>query len=130
MADTVQAILFHYWLPAFAFTLIIEAPFYVLIGKGGLPEGAHLSIPRLALAGAAGTCLTHPLLWFVWPRVVSGDYSLYVISGELLVSVVEAGLFFALARPVRLSRAVAASFIANAVSYGGGLALRAAGVWG
>jgi hypothetical protein len=85
----------------------------------------------------ACSCLTHPLLWFVWPRVVPTSYAAYVVSGELLVCAVESAVFFALAggldrrrdaARLPLSLAIAASFLANATSYGLWLALRAAGL--
>jgi hypothetical protein len=110
-----------YWLSAFAFTQAVEIPIWTLLGRAAVPAW------RAALAGAACTCLTHPILWFVWPRVVH-DYGAYIASGELLVAAVETAVFYALARPVTLFRAVAASFLANAASYGGGLLLRATGV--
>ncbi|MDD5307731.1 MAG: hypothetical protein PHU25_10465 [Deltaproteobacteria bacterium] len=111
---------FPYWLKAFLFTQGVEIPIWTLLARGAVPAW------RAALAGAACTCLTHPLLWFVWPRVVH-DYGAYIASGELLVAAIESAVFFVLARPVTFSRAVAASFLANAASYGGGLLLRSVG---
>jgi len=107
-------IYFHYWLKSFIFTLIIEAPFYVLLGRKAVPWW------RALLAGAACSCVTHPALWFLWPRVIH-VYKLYILSGEILVCIIETFIFYALARPIKLSRAVAASFIANAASYGLGV---------
>jgi hypothetical protein len=121
MDSSVFLIVFPYWLKAFAFTQAIEIPIWTMLGRRAVPWW------RAALAGAACTCLTHPLLWFVWPRVVHG-YGAYIASGELLVAAIETAVFWALARPVALPRAVAASFLANAASYGGGLLLRAAGL--
>ena len=105
------------WLLAFLLSLAVEAPLYVLVSRG------RCAWPRAALAGAAGTCLTHPLLWFVWVRLVS-DYATYIISGEILVALIETVVFWRLAR-VDLRTAVAASFLANAASVLVGLALRA-----
>ena len=119
--------IFPLWIRAFALTLAVEVPLFVLIGRLWTQGDERVSIKRLALAGAAGTCVTHPLLWFAWPLVIS-DYDTYILTGELIVATVESFTFFALARRVRLSRAVAASFLANAASYGGGLALRALGL--
>ena len=118
------------WLHAFVFTLVVEVPVFVLVVRGTVPAW------RAALAGAAGSFLTHPLLWFVWPRVIRHDYAAYIVSGELIVSVVETFTFFLLAggldrakaslanaaaaRRLTLVQAVAASFLANAASYGGG----------
>jgi hypothetical protein len=120
-----------FWLEAFAFTLVVEIPLFVAVARLGAAGAGGRRAPlwRLALAGAAGTVLTHPLLWFVWPRVVH-DYTAYIASGELLIAAIESATFFALARPITLARAIAASFIANAASFGLGVALRAAGLLG
>ena len=121
-AETLQ-IVFDHWSRSFLITLVIEVPIFALIVRRQVP------LWRGALAGAAGSCLTHPLLWFAWPFVVH-DYTLYILSGELIVATVESLTFFALARPIPLTRAIAASFIANAASFGGGILLRLLGVIG
>jgi hypothetical protein len=120
-----------YWFQAFAFTLVVEIPLFIAVARLGRGAGGGPRAPvwRLALAGAAGTCLTHPLLWFAWPLVVH-DYALYIASGEILIAVIESATFFALARPIPLPRAIAASFVANGASYGLGILLRAWGVMG
>jgi len=120
MSVTVS-LLFLMWVRSFVFTLAAEVPVYVLLVWKKVP------LWRAVVAGMAGTCLTHPLLWFVWPKVVS-DYTVYIVTGEILVAVIETLVFWIIARPVFFSRAVAASFIANAVSYGLGMLLRALGV--
>jgi hypothetical protein len=105
-------------------TLLVEVPVFVSIGR--LLEAKRMGrapIWRLALAGAAGTCLTHPLLWFAWPHLFRG-YTPYIVSGELMVAAIESATFFALARPIRVSTAVAASFLANGASFAVGLLLR------
>ena len=102
----------------------------------------HIGGARAAMAGAVGSCLTHPLLWFVWPGVIRallGDsgggvsgvspYVVYLVSGELLVALIESATFWgaarALGRPMPWTLAVAASFLANAASFGGGQLVRA-----
>ncbi|MCZ7587234.1 MAG: hypothetical protein M5R36_29985 [Deltaproteobacteria bacterium] len=82
-------------------------------------------MPARRAAAAAVVCstVTHPLLIYVWPRFFT-HRTPYIVSGELIVCVVEALIFFALARPIPWWRAVAASFIANAVSYGAGVLTR------
>ena len=102
---------FFLWLRSFLFTLAVEIPVYVVVSRG------QVRPRKAALAGALCSCVTHPLLWFVW-REFFTDYKTYVISGELLVGVVESLIFFAVARPVTLPRAISASFLANAASYG------------
>jgi len=110
------------WFRSFLFTQAVEIPIYVAFGWGRVP------LWRAALAGAACSCLTHPLLWFVWPRVIAGNYRAFVVSGELGVAVIESLVFFVLAMPVRFFRAVSASFIANAASFGVGMLARKAGI--
>jgi hypothetical protein len=111
------------WLTAFGLTLLVEIPIFAIVARL-LERGRAPRAPlwRLAIAGAAGTCLTHPLLWFVWPRLFGG-YSAYVVSGELLVAAIETGTFYLVARPVRLSTAAAASFLANGASFAVGMIL-------
>lgn len=122
MDPQVFEIVFPYWARAFAFTLALEVPLFVLVGWWLARGSERAPIWRLAVAGAAGTMMTHPLLWFVWPLIVH-DYTAYIVSGELIVATVETFTFFAIARPIKLSHAVAASFIANAASYGLGMLL-------
>ena len=95
--------------------MIVEVPIFVLLAR--FRQGTEpCPTWRLALAGAVGTVITHPLLWFVWPLVIA-DYTVYIVSGEIIVATIESFTFYLIARPIRLNRAIAASFIANAVSY-------------
>jgi hypothetical protein len=114
-----QAI-FPHWIGSFAFTLVVEIPIFVLVARLASPQKGSPTTWRLVLAGAAGTCITHPLLWFGWSQVIS-EYTIYIVSGELVVAAIESFTFFAIARPIRLSTAIAASFIANGLSYALGL---------
>lgn len=107
--------LFPYWITAFAMTLAFEIPVFVLIGKKVMREVSAVSIRRLIAAGALGTCITHPLLWFAWPYVVH-DYTTYLITGEILVALVETVTFFLAVRGIRFRDAALASVAANSVS--------------
>ncbi len=120
MSDEVFLTVFPLWLRAFAFTLAVEVPIFAWIGKREFPA---TSLPRLSAAGAAGTCITHPLFWFAWSLVVP-DYTWYMISGELLVALFETGTFALLAR-VPFPTAFIASFAANAASWAAGALLSA-----
>jgi len=113
------------WAWAFALTLAVEVPLYVLLARAGR-GGAVPGLARLVLAAAASSAVTHPLLWFAWPRVVGG-YAACVVSGEILVVVVETVVFGSLARPVPWLRCLACSLVANAASLVAGLVLRAVG---
>jgi len=118
--------LFVRWFRAFVFTLVVEVPIFVVLVRGAVPAW------RAALAGAAGTCLTHPLLIFIWRPFCQQhglSYTEYIVIGELTVSVIETFTFYLLARPGSLVRALACSFVANASSYGLGQLLRSLGIW-
>jgi len=97
------------WFAFYLFAFAVEVPIFILLVRGRVPPW------RAALAGAAGTAFTHPLLWFVWPKVVRG-YAAYAISGELLTFVIETFTFFFIAGTISLRRAATASFAANAAS--------------
>ncbi len=113
IAQLLHFVLSHWW-TAFLLTLAIEIPLFVLLTRGTVPSW------RAAIAGALCSCITHPLLWFVWRRVIT-DYFTYVVTGELIVAALESLIFFAIARPVRLLRAIGTAFVANGTSYGAGL---------
>jgi hypothetical protein len=119
--EVFQAILPH-WLLAFGFSLAVEVPLFVIIGLWLAGREKRAPIWKLSIAGAVGTVITHPLLWFVWPLVMH-NYTAYIISGELIVATVETFIFYIIARPIRLTHAFAAAFIANGFSYGLGLFL-------
>ena len=115
--------IFAAWLLAFGLTLLVEIPVFAIVAR--LLEKKSVSrtpMWRLLLAGGAGTCITHPLLWFVWPHAFDG-YSTYIVSGELLVAAIESGSFYLVARPIRPATAIAASFLANGLSFFVGLIL-------
>lgn len=109
--------LLAFWPVAFALTLVIEVPIFTMLGP------AATSRKRAALAGAAGTCLTHPLLWFVWFPLIH-HHTLATISGEILVVGAECVIFHLLTGRCSWTRAAAASALANAASFGLGLILR------
>lgn len=105
------------WLASHLLTQGVEVPLAVaLLARTGAPAW------RRGVASALGTLVMHPILWFVWPRVVA-DPTLGLASGELLVLGVEAVLLWRLV-PAAPRDALAASALANAASYLVGLALR------
>lgn len=117
-------IVFPLWLNAFLLTLVVEVPLFFGIAKLDKQLARRCPTWRLVLAGAAGTCLTHPLLWFIWPLVVGKDYTTYIVSGELLIFIVEIFTFMFIAQPIRFRYALAASFFANAASWTAGILVR------
>jgi hypothetical protein len=121
MEPAVFDIVFPLWVKSFALTLIIEIPIFSVLVRREVP------LWRGALAGALGTCFTHPCLWFIWPFVVR-DYVPYIVSGELLIATIESLTFFAVARPISIKKAIGVSFVANAASYGIGALLHVLGI--
>jgi hypothetical protein len=89
----------------------------------------YASWRRSLVTAIACSGLTHPLLWFGWPRVVPLDhYPLFLATGESLVVLAEAALIWGIA--LRQERraggtAMLASIATNAASCAAGLALRA-----
>ena len=103
------------WLLAFLFTQAIEVPLYL--------RALRTSPHRLLIAFGAST-LTHPVVWFVFPRVPLA-YAPMVALAELFAVLTEAWWLhlFGLRRAWRWSLA------ANMTSLGLGLLCRAAWGW-
>ncbi|MBN2714517.1 MAG: hypothetical protein JXX14_01605 [Deltaproteobacteria bacterium] len=110
------------WVIAFGLTLLLEAPVYTYLG-------CRFTNWRMALAtGALASCITHPLLWFVW-RPLFDSYMCYVLSGECAVIAIEAVVFRSLVKNAPFTQALAISLIANATSYGIGVLLQRSGIF-
>jgi hypothetical protein len=116
------------YLPYLALTLGIELPVVVLLLRRRC--GAWRSLA----AGTLASGVTHPLLWYVWPLVVSPyRYVLYVTTGEALVMVIETVVLHEVAvrrvdsmtRIRRWGLALAVATAANATSLGTGLLIHA-----
>jgi hypothetical protein len=105
------------WVRAFVFTQIVEVPVYLALAKTRVWKAFSL------------TLVTHPLLWFVYWKLVTLPRSEKTLLGELGVLAVESAMLFAYERP-RLPwwKATAVAFAANAASYLAGEATRA--LWG
>jgi hypothetical protein len=104
-----------HWAVAFAVTQIVEVPFYARV----LPRGDGLA-RRLALAFAA-SAITHPIVWFVVPRLwLGGSYLAMVVASEIFAITVEAAWLgsYGARRPALWS------LVANAASVAVGLTLR------
>jgi hypothetical protein len=135
------------WLSAFALTQLVEIPIYTRAIRARdtvsrAPENTNprrpaadaiptlsprLRIPLLATRVARAflpSALTHPLVWFAFPRLPLA-YLPMVVCAELFAFFAEAALL----RALRVPRALAWSFLANAASLGVGLLLRALVGW-
>ena len=87
-------------------TLAVEVPLYA----AALAALRFATAARAALIGAAVNLLTHPLLWFVFPRI--HPFALFVVAGESAVIATEAMILAALG----VRRPVLVSFAANLTS--------------
>ncbi len=90
------------WLSSFAFTELVETPLYAL--RTFSPAGRSTSA-RLAIAFGA-SLLTHPLVWFLFPRLFDNEWAT-LLSAEGFAVVVEALWLraFGVRRPLVLSLA-------------------------
>ena len=94
------------WLLAFVWTLALELPIYTL--------WLHRHLRRWTLCGLVlvVNAISHPLLWFVMPRIA--PYWCYVLVGETGVVIVEALIIAAvLTRSLDITRALAIAFAAS-----------------
>jgi hypothetical protein len=119
------------WLGAFVFTQAVEIPVYVLALRhairGGYAERPR-TLPMQLLLAFGASAITHPMVWFVIPRIPSSSYVEYVVRAETFAVVVEAFYFYSF-HVVRLKRAFVWSLGANALSAGLGFACRWAFGW-
>src|SRR5689334_18085550 len=86
------------WLSGFAFTQIVEVPIYVAAMRR-TPSDDHPLLRRLPvqIALAFGASLvTHPIVWFVIPRIRFDSYGQMVACAESFAVAVEALYFYAL----------------------------------
>jgi hypothetical protein len=106
------------WLSAFVFTQAVETPLYGWwLHRRGVrgPKLAYAFVPSL---------VTHPVVWFVMPRLFSDWYEMVVVA-ETFAVVVEAALLWPWARRYAPLWALAA----NAASLTIGLTSRAVFGW-
>lgn len=104
------------WLSAFAVTQAVEVPIYAR-------ALAHRSHRWWWAFGAS--LITHPVVYWVFPRLWPGEYWTVVAAAEAFAVAVEAGYLTALG----VQRSVAWALIANASSVAVGLGLRWAIGW-
>ena len=111
------------WSRAFALTLAIE-----LAVAAPLLGLAEPSWRRRAALVALANVASHPAVWFVFPALAVGQAWRLALS-EAWAVMLEIGVYRLVVRELPMSRAVAASALANGASLGLGLALRAATGW-
>lgn len=114
--------LLYAWFKAFVLTQLIEMPLYVYTLSKALnlpirPFRFSLST-RLILIAFGASAITHPFVWFIFPRaLISQPYWLYFLTAESFAVIVEAWYlkFFG------VSRFLAWSLLINGLSAGLGL---------
>jgi hypothetical protein len=100
------------YLIGLALTLAVELPVALLVLRR---QGKK----RALLAGLLANLISHPLLHFALPLLVSpAARGQFILVGELAVFVFEALVYLAVARPRPWVLAVAAAALANAASCG------------
>jgi len=97
---------------ALAITLVVEVPLVALLFPG--------QRRRMALVAAGATATTHAVMHFVL-LPVAPSYGFWLVAGEAVALVGEAGAYALLSRPRETGRALVAAALANAASYGAGL---------
>ena len=102
------------WLLAFAFTQIVEVPIYLRALDTVQGRGPQRSTPRAVLLAFGASALTHPLVWFAFPRLLAIPYWSMVGWAEVFAVVAEAIYF----RALGVKRAFWWSLGANAASAG------------
>lgn len=98
------------WLSAFALTQVVEMPIYVRALREGEPTIDRMPVAIAVAFGASA--LTHPVVWFVMPRLIPEPWLAMVIVAELFAILAEAAWL----RAFKLPRALAWAAFANAAS--------------
>ena len=94
------------WLSGFGFTELVEVPMYSV--RTFSPAGRTMG-RRIAIAFGA-SLVTHPFVWFVFPRLCEDEWTM-LLSAEAFAVVVEAAWLraFGVRHPLLLSLAANAS---------------------
>lgn len=98
------------WLSAFGVTQAVEIPIYLRALREREPIIERLPVAIAVAFGASA--LTHPIVWFVMPRLIAGDWLTMVLVAELFAIAAEAAWL----RAFGLPRALAWAAFANAAS--------------
>lgn len=108
----------HAWLIAFLATVAVEGPLVV-----ALTRGHPMPAWRRALIAIFAQLLTHPLVWFVFPRLVGLTGRSSLALSELWAWLAEAAFYAVVLPGLSPARALAVSALANAASILVGLAI-------
>ena len=122
----------HYeqlWLIAFIKTQLIEVTTGILsLLIYSRYKRNYSNILKYGAVIFIASAITHPLLWFVfpkWRRQLGMSYKEYVLYGELLIFMIEGLWYMIMLKPVqkRLFAALAISLFLNSFSYLAGVYL-------
>jgi hypothetical protein len=104
------------WLAAFIFTQAVEVPIYLLVmDRQRMPWRPELRV----LIAFGASALTHPVVWFVMPKL-DVSYWTYVAIAETF-AVTGEGIYF---HWLGMKRGLLLAFVANALSASLGLLSR------
>lgn len=96
---------------AFLVTAAVEAPIVVALTRGH-PTSAW----RRALMAIFAQLVTHPLVWFVFPRLVGLTGGSSLVLSELWAWLAEAAFYMVVLPGLSPARAIGTSAVANAAS--------------
>lgn len=104
------------WPLAFTLTVMIEAAVLVVLFR------KNTDVWRILAAAAICNAVTHPVVWFVLPRLFS-TYGAYIIASEAFAFTAEVPILLLVIRPKPWHMSIAGSALANGGSYLVGLAI-------
>ncbi|APR75547.1 Hypothetical protein A7982_00893 [Minicystis rosea] len=117
------------WLSAFLFTQAVEVPIYLTALRRAPADVEAPFTGTAALAAAfSASLITHPIVWFLIPRIPASSYVEMALRAETFAVVVEGIYLYALGA-MRLRPALLTSLIANAISVSLGLLSRSLFGW-
>jgi hypothetical protein len=103
---------------AWIVTVVVETVALIVIFRK-LFRKEPVDLKLLISSGIFASSLTLPYVWFVFPYIFLGKYSLSLGLSELFAWLVEA-VFYKIFLKISLKNAIIASFIANLLSYSAG----------
>lgn len=98
------------WLSAFVVTQAVEMPIYLYALREPPPTIERM--PTAVALAFGASALTHPIVWFVIPKLIPSPWLTMVIVAELFAITAEAAWL----RAFGLRRALAWAGVANATS--------------
>ena len=106
----------HQFLKSLCLTIVIETPIlFIIIRYFFALSRAAVSNRLILFSGVISSGFTLPYLWFVLPAFI-GNHRLYVVVGELSVTLVEM-IIFRFVLELNLRRCCILSVISNLCSY-------------